>query len=150
MSITGTDVQSINFWVDEVTASRIADLWNTAYPGMRADLTAEIKRVTPLAETADDADGRWKGHILRAKKVRKELAQLDNGTYRGCTRSPGGFSTYGALTAASDLMNMRAGRLTGPNAGNVFRLLAELADTTAARDAQLASQFPEFAPKSLV
>lgn len=139
MSITSTDVRSLNHWIDEATASYIADLWNTAYPSMRADLTEEIKRTTPFAEAGDDNSDFCKGHILRAKKARRELARLDNGTYKGCTRSPGGFSVSGALYAVSALVHMRAGHLVRPNDGNVFRLLAELSDSTAARDAELAT-----------
>jgi Tfp pilus assembly protein PilP len=139
VSITSTDVRSLNHWIDEATASYIADLWNTAYPGMRADLTKEIKRTTPFAEAADKNSDHWKGHVLRAKRTRRELAQLDNCTYRGCTRSPGGFSVSGALGVVSALVHMRAGHLAGPNDGNVFRLLAELSDSTAARHAELSA-----------
>ena len=133
MSITSTDVRTLNHWVDEATAVYIADLWNTAYPGMRATLTDEIKRV----EADDEHSDHWKGHTIRARNTRKRLAQLDNGTYRGCTRSPGGFDISGALTEVSMLVHMRAGNLAGTNDGNVFRLLAELSDSTAARYAEV-------------
>ncbi|MGJ5826031.1 hypothetical protein [Streptomyces ossamyceticus] len=139
MSITSADVRSLSHWIDEATATYIADLWNTAYPGMRATLTEEIKRVTPFAEANDEHSDHWKGHAIRAKNTRKRLAQLDNGTYRGCTRSPGGFSISGALTEVSAIVHMRTGYLAGPNDGNVYRLLAELSDSTAARHAQLAA-----------
>lgn len=139
MSITSADVRSLNHWIDEATATYIADLWNTAYPGMRTTLTEEIKRVTPFAETGDEHSDHWKGHLLRAKKTRRELAQLDNGTYKGCTRSPGGFSVSGALCTVSALVHMRAGYLARPNDGNVYRLLAELSDSTAARHAELSA-----------
>lgn len=139
MSITSTDVRHLNHWVDEATASYIADLWNTAYPGMRATLTNEIKRTIPFAETNDERSDYWKGRVIRARNTRKRLAQLDNGTYKGCTRSPGGFDISGALSEVSALVHMRAGNLAGANDGNVFRLLAELSDSTAARYAELST-----------
>jgi hypothetical protein len=140
VAITSTDIRNLNHWVDEAAATYIADLWNTAYPGMRADLTDEIKRTAPFAETGDENSDHWKGHLLRAKNTRKRLAQLDNGTFKGCTRSPGGFSVSGALSEVSALVHMRAGHLARPNDGNVFRLLAELSDSTAARHAELEAE----------
>lgn len=140
MSITSADVRSLNHWVDETTASHIADLWNAAYPDMRADLTQEIKHATPFAEADDKSSGHWKSHVERARNIRKGLAQLDNGTYRGCTRSPGGFDVSGALRVVGELIHMRRGHLAPPNDGNVYRLLAELSDSTAARYAELADR----------
>ncbi|MFJ5728772.1 hypothetical protein [Streptomyces paradoxus] len=139
MTITSADVRSLNHWIDEAAASYIADLWNTAYPGMRADLTKEINRTAPFAGATDESSDHWKAHIRRAKRTRRELAQLDNCTHRGCTRSPAGFSVSSALYVVSDFVHMRAGHLAGPNDGNVFRLLAELADSTAARHAEVSA-----------
>ncbi|MFF9036422.1 hypothetical protein ACF090_13230 [Streptomyces sp. NPDC014892] len=139
MTITSTDIRNLNHWIDEATATYIADLWNTAYPGMRNTLTEEIKRTTPFADNGDEHSDHWKGHLLRAKNTRKRLAQLDNGTFKGCTRSPGGFSVSGALSEVSALVHMSFGHLARPNDGNVYRLLAELSDSTAARHAELSA-----------
>lgn len=93
--------------IDDTTATRVTDLWNAAYPTMRTILTASINgrrdRIRREGWTQDDlprADwGSRKdlgARLAGLEGLRRDLGQLDRGTYRGCTRSPGGFSAIHA------------------------------------------------------
>lgn len=119
--------------IDEATAGRIAALWNAAYPGMREMLTTVIDGQRSYLNEHPDSSVR--AEIKRHEETRLALGQLDRGTYRGCTRSPGMFDTWGALSAIKRLP-MPTGSKHG---GNVYRLAAELSDVEAARAAALAN-----------
>lgn len=101
--------------LDGTTAADIAGLWNNAYPTMRAILTDTITglrnrirrdgwthHVLPESDWGSDKD---LGAVLaRQNGLRLRLGQLDRGTYRGCTRSPGGFSPLHAYWAVREVL----------------------------------------------
>ncbi|WP_432170940.1 hypothetical protein [Streptomyces sp. 1222.5] len=127
--MTTVAVISSNPLIDEATAERIVTLWNAAYPGMRELLTTVID--AQRNHLRENPDSRLQAEIKRHEETRRVLGQLDRGTYRGCTRSPGMFDTWGALSAIKRLP-MPTGSKHG---GSVYRLAAELSDVEAARTA---------------
>jgi hypothetical protein len=130
--VTTVEEVRSNPLIDEATASRLASLWNAAYPGMREMLTTVIDGQRRYL--SENPDSPVRAEIKRHEETRLALGQLDRGTYRGCTRSPGMFDTWGALSAIKRLP-MPTGSKHG---GNVYRLAAELSDIEAARAAALA------------
>ncbi|AKN71248.1 hypothetical protein QR97_16835 [Streptomyces sp. PBH53] len=127
--------------LDDATAARIADLWNQAYPGMRETLTLVISRHRDYLQTAEHAgnltaemEASTRRYIKRLEETRRVLGQLDRGTHRGCTRSPGAFSTSAALSAVQRALE--AFSVGGPALGDVYRLAATLADEEAAKAAR--------------
>lgn len=101
--------------IDDITAGDIANLWNAAYPTMRTILTASINGLRdrirregwkqadlPKADWGSSRDLGAK--LARLEGVRRGLGQLDRGTYRGCTRSPGSFSPTYAYWAVRDVL----------------------------------------------
>lgn len=131
--MTTTEAIRSNPLIDEATAVRLAALWNAAYPGMRELLTTVIDAQRKYL--SEKPDGHLQEEVKRHEETRRALGQLDRGTYRGCTRSPGMFDTWGALSAIKRLP-MPTGSKHG---GNVYRLAAELSDIEAARAEALAS-----------
>ena len=121
--------------LDDTTAARIADLWNQAYPGMRDTLTLVISRHRDYLQKAEELTAEMEAsarrYIKRLEETRRVLGQLDRGTHRGCTRSPGAFSTSAALSAVRRALE--AFSVGGPVLGDVYRLAAALADEQAAK-----------------
>jgi hypothetical protein len=124
-------------------AEHLADLWNRAYPvmrqiatlyieGMRAYIEREGWVIDPAhrhaevlqAYTTPEKKARRK--LKLAEELRRDLGQLDRGTHKLCTRSPGGFTVTGAYMAVRNLLNISS--LSSEGLASVFRLAAELAE----------------------
>lgn len=123
-----TDVR--NRFVTETQTQGIAEHWNGVYPAMRSILDAVIK--------AQRGTDRPTVDVAELEQVRRELGQLDRGTFKACTRSPGAFSIHNALSHVHAVLNVTS--KGHPDAGPIYRLAGELADvvaiaTTAARAA---------------
>ncbi|GAA2965246.1 hypothetical protein [Kitasatospora cinereorecta] len=112
-----------NRFVTETRAQRIADRWNAAYPAMRTILDAVIKAQRGAEEPTVD--------VARLERVRREMGQQDRGTFKSCTRSPGGFSIFDAFSQVREVVNVTS--IGHPDAGAILRLCAELADAVASR-----------------
>lgn len=122
--------------LDDTTAGTLATQWNAAYPTMRTILNAAITslraRMEREAWTQDSLqpEDRGSGRDLGAKLARMEglrrgLGQLDRGTYRGCTRSPGGFSPTSAYWSVRDFLAVTTNGDRG--LADVYDLAAHLA-----------------------
>lgn len=145
MITTGT-VRSVG-QIDDTTAARISELWNLAYPDLREALTNVIsnrrdhlrkaEQAEPLSQEAKSSAAQY---IKRMEETRRALGQLDRGTYRGCTRSPGAFTANSALSAVSRAL--KAVPFGSPHAGNAYRLAGELADAVAAQNAKRMTTAP--------
>lgn len=124
-------------------AEHLADLWNRAYPTMREIATRcingkkaaidgrswEVDPKHPQAEVLRELLPKEAELTRRMKQVetlRRELGQLDRGTHKPCTRSPGCFSVTGAYMAVRNLIKISS--LSSEGLGNVFRLAAVLAE----------------------
>ncbi|KOG73529.1 hypothetical protein ADK77_08335 [Streptomyces antibioticus] len=101
--------------LDDTTAADIATLWNAASPTMRTILTASINGLRDRIQRegwkqADMPKSDWGSsrdlgaRLARLEGLRRSLGQLDRGTYRGCTRSPGGFSVLHAYWSVRDVL----------------------------------------------
>jgi hypothetical protein len=120
-------------------AEHLADLWNRAYPVMRQIATlyiegqrAYIERegwvIDPAHPHAEvlQAEKKVRRKLKLAEELRRDLGQLDRGTHKMCTRSPGGFTVTGAYMAVRNLLNISS--LSSEGLASVFRLAAELAE----------------------
>lgn len=121
--------------LDDASATRIADLWNTAYPDLRDILTKVITAHREyhdrnVGKRTEAQLGETRNYIKGMEDIRRRLGQLDRGTYRACTRSAGAFHPGAALMVVSAALE--AVSLGDARAGAVYRLLAELSDATAA------------------
>ncbi|WP_424893456.1 hypothetical protein [Streptomyces sp. XH2] len=117
-----TETVRTNRYLDEDQAARVVELWNAAYPGMREILDTVIRAKREAHQPSTD--------IERLEQVRRELGQMDRGTYRDCKRGPAVFrpsASWGHL-----LRVLKATPIGSPHAGSIHRLAAELADLTAA------------------
>lgn len=129
--------------IDDTTATRIADLWNAAYPTMRATVTARIDayrgqireqawHVDPDHPHADvlraytPTEAQLRRRLKNAEALRRQLGQLDRGTHRACTRSPGGFTVLAAYSTVRALLKTTG--LNDEGLAAVYRLAAVLAD----------------------
>lgn len=134
------------------TAPAIATLWNTAYPTMRTIAGTRITvyrtqirdRVWEIDPTEPNAD------LLRAytptekqlrrslkdiENLRRTLHQLDNGTHRACTRSPGSFSLFAAYSAVRCLLATTS--LNTHGLAPIYQLAAALATACEERHREL-------------
>jgi hypothetical protein len=122
--------------IDDTMATRVTTLWNAAYPTMRTILTASINghrdRIRREGWTQDSlpkAD--WGSRrdlgaqLARLEGLRRGLGQLDRGTYRGCTRSPGGFSVIHAYRSVRNVL--AATSINDHDLASVYELAAALA-----------------------
>ncbi|MEW1926359.1 hypothetical protein [Streptomyces sp. NPDC088360] len=76
-------------FLTETQAQRIVDHWNQVYPAMRAVLDTVIRAQRGAEQQTVD--------VARLERVRRELGQLDRGTFRGVralSASPMRTSTY--------------------------------------------------------
>ncbi|MFI1701996.1 hypothetical protein ACH419_39450 [Streptomyces bobili] len=129
--------------IDDATATRIADHWNAAYPVMREIATARITayraqisnkawQVDPVHPHADvlRAHTLTEAQLVRRLKgvevLRRDLGQLDRGTHRACTQSPGGFNVLAAFTSVRNLLTVAG--LGDRGLAPVYRLAAALAE----------------------
>lgn len=131
------------YLISYADAEHLADLWNAAYPSMReiasgsiAALRTSIKakswEVDPSHPQAEvlrkcvSSEQKLRRKLKLAEDLRRDLGQLDRGTHKLCTRSPGSFTVTGAYMAVRNLI-----RITSLNSGGlpaVFRLAAVLAE----------------------
>lgn len=124
-------------------AEHLADLWNTAYPAMREIATRYIngKKIAiegrswevdpnhPQAEALRQLlpkEAELTRRMKRVETLRRELGQLDRGTHKPCTRSPGCFSVTAAYMAVRSLLSVSS--LSSEGLAPVYRLAAELAE----------------------
>lgn len=139
-------------------AEHLADLWNTAYPVMREISTRYIAgQRSAIERNAWDVDPKhpaadvlremtpdektYRRKLKRAEELRLVLGQLDRGTHKLCTRSPGGFTVTGAYMAVRSLLNISS--LSSPGLAFVYRLAAVLAEAEAGINIRRASQHRE-------
>lgn len=125
-------------------AEHLADLWNRAYPAMRKIATGyveglrlsvegktwEIDPKHPQAEILQayaTPEGKIRRKLKLAEDLRRDLGQLDRGTHKLCTRSPGCFTVTGAYMAVRNLIKVSS--LGSEGLGNVFLLAAVLAES---------------------
>ncbi len=123
-------------------ATQVAELWNEAYQVMRQVTADRIKgyrdyiaregwKADPARPDADfrrafttsEADARQ--NLRLAEDLRRALGQLDRGTHKPCTQSPGAFTLSGAYGAVRDAL-----ALTSPDTDGlepVYLLAAALA-----------------------
>ncbi|MGW9440610.1 hypothetical protein [Streptomyces sp. NPDC055607] len=118
-------------FITQAQAQLIADQWNALYPTMRQILDAVIKARREAGRPAAD--------IARLETVRRELGQLDRGTYKSCTRSPGAFSVRCALAHVHRVLTVAS--LGDPAKGPLYRLAADLADLNLKADTDAAAYF---------
>ncbi|MEU2899587.1 hypothetical protein ABZ690_08330 [Streptomyces sp. NPDC006967] len=110
-----------NRFITETRAQRIANRWNAAYPAMRTILDTVIKAQRGAEQSTVD--------VARLERVRREMGQQDRGSFRACTRSPGGFSIFDAFSQVREVVNVTS--IGHSDADAIFRLCAELADAVA-------------------
>lgn len=129
-------------------AEQLVDLWNAAYPLMRDIASGEVKglrkyiaeegwmawekrqagssidlaTLTELGATRENCEKRLK----RAERLRLTLGQLDRGTYKGCTRSPGAFSVSGAYSGVRRFLKSTSSSTEG--LAPVYRLAVALSE----------------------
>lgn len=138
--ISVADIRSADTHIDTETADHIAGLWNTAYPHMRAALTAVIdgnRRFLAEADRwqlSDERKARVARTIKDNERWRRELGQLDRSALRMCNRSSvGEFSVSGALILVTRAI--AAFSFGSPHLGHAYRLAAVLADVVSDQDA---------------
>lgn len=109
--------------LDQDQAAQVTALWTAAYPAMREILDSVIRVQRGADRPTVDIPG--------LGRIRRELGQMDRGTYRACTHGEPAFSpasAYGLIRGVLDVTS-----LGSPHAGDIHRLAAVLADLTAAR-----------------
>ncbi len=124
-------------------AEALADLWNAAYPAMREIATRYIENQrTAIKEKAWEVDpkhpqaealreltpgeARFRRRLKRVEDIRLTLGQLDRGTHKLCTCSPGRFTVTGAFMAVRSLIGITS--LSSPGLPSIYRLAAVLAE----------------------
>ncbi|MGW1744519.1 hypothetical protein ACWCRD_02655 [Streptomyces sp. NPDC002092] len=140
--------------LDSTVAARIADHWNAAYPTMRALATDRINayrqqvrdeawKVDPAHPHAEaiqaftPTEATIRRRLANLETLRRTLGQLDRGTHRACTRSPGGFSVLAAYTAVRALLG--ATSVNDEGLAAVYQLAAVLAEAAEERHRELAA-----------
>lgn len=141
--------------IDDSTAAGIAELWNAAYPIMRGIATSRVNayrqqikneawRIDPNHPRADilrpflPTEAGVRRKLKDAEALRRMLGQLDRGTHRACTRSPGGFSAFAAYNAVRALL--KATTVNDRGLAAVYRLASALADAGDQRHRELTAQ----------
>ncbi|WP_406444476.1 hypothetical protein OHB14_36535 [Streptomyces sp. NBC_01613] len=141
--------------LDDTTATRITHLWNAAYPTMRTiashrinayrrQLEDQIWNINPNHPQADalrafmPTENAIRRSLKDIEDLRRVLGQLDRGTHRACTRSPGGFSVLAAYSAVRCLL--AATGLNDCGLAAVYELAACLADAAEVRHRELAAR----------
>lgn len=107
--------------------------WPTTYPAMKSVLDALIKTNRGARRPAVD--------VTSLQRVRRDLGQLDRGTYQACTRSPHGWNSFAAFRLVREVACVTP--LGHPDAPAFFRLAADIAELNAAARAALARPTPE-------
>lgn len=124
-------------------AERLADNWNAAYPFMREiasryidsmrkridDQSWEVDPSHPAAEflrQVTPSERQVRRKLKLAEDLRREMGQLDRGTHKLCTRSPGSFTVTGAYMAVRNLIRITS--LNSPGLPKIYWLAAALAE----------------------
>jgi hypothetical protein len=124
-------------------AEALADLWNAAYPAMREIATRyiesqraaikekawEVDPKHPQAEALREftpGEARFRRRLKQVEDIRLTLGQLDRGTHKLCTCSPGRFTVTGAFMAVRSLIRITS--LNSPGQQFIYRLAAALAE----------------------
>lgn len=124
-------------------AEHLADLWNLAYPAMRQIATRYISGMReyieqegwiidpahPRAEVLQAyavPEKKARRKLKLAEDLRRDLGQLDRGTHKPCTRSPGCFSVTAAYMAVRSLISVSS--LSSEGMPQIYRLAASLAE----------------------
>lgn len=135
-------------------AEHLADLWNHAYPAMRKIATAYIEGMRayieregwvvdpkhPQAEALRTyvlPEGRARRKLRHAEELRRDLGQLDRGTHKPCTRSPGCFSVTSAYMGVRNLIILSS--LGSEGLADIYRLAAVLAEAEERLNAERAA-----------
>lgn len=141
-------------YLDSTSAARIADHWNTAYPTMRVLATDRINayrlqvrdeawKVDPAHPHAEaiqaftPSEATIRRRLANLEALRRTLGQLDRGTHRACTRSPGGFSVLAAYSAVRSLLG--ATTVNDEGLAAVYQLAAVLSEAAEERHRELAA-----------
>jgi hypothetical protein len=111
----------VSRFVSAGDAEGIAEHWNGTYFAMRGILDTVIRAQRGAARPTVD--------IARLERVRREMGQQDRGTFKACTRSPGGFSIFDAFSQVREVVAVTS--IGHADAGTILRLCAELADAVA-------------------
>lgn len=122
--------------LDDKSAQDLADQWNAAYPTMRRILNASINGLRARIEREEWTAARLRpedhgssrdlsAQLARMEGLRRGLGQLDRGTYRGCTRSPGGFSPTSAYWSVRHFLEVTT--IGDRGLSPVYELAAHLA-----------------------
>ncbi|WP_455355959.1 hypothetical protein [Streptomyces sp. SYSU K217416] len=114
-----TDVR--NRFVTESQCQSIAERWNAVYPAMRTILDTVIRAQRGADRPTVD--------VAKLEQVRRELGQLDRGTFKACTRSPGAFSVFDAFSQVREVVAVTS--IGHAGAGAILRLAGALADVVA-------------------
>lgn len=124
-------------------AEHLTDLWNRAYPAMRQISTGYIEgtrkyieregwvidpahRHAEVLQAYATPEKKARRKLKLAEDLRRDLGQLDRGTHKPCTRSPGCFSVTAAYLAVRNLIGISS--LSSEGLASVFLLAAELAE----------------------
>ncbi|GHJ39486.1 hypothetical protein [Streptomyces sp. TS71-3] len=116
-----------NTHIDAPTAARLTELWNASYPHMRKILTDVIRANRAAESPLVD--------VPRLEGVRRDLGQVDRGTYRPCTHGAPLFSSLSVLGLVRDVVAVLP--LGSTHAGGVYRLAAALSDSVQSPKASL-------------
>jgi hypothetical protein len=109
-----------------VTGQHKPSTWADTYPAMRTILDTVIKAQRGARRPTADVPS-----LIR---VRRDLGQLDRGTYQPCAQSPTAWSSYAAFRLVREVINTTP--LGHPATAAILRLAADLADqNNAARTA---------------
>lgn len=124
-------------------AEHLADLWNRAYPAMRKVSTGYIEgmrkyieregwvidpnhRYADVLQEQATPEKKARRKLRTAEELRRQLGQLDRGTHKLCTRSPGSFSVTGSYMAVRHLLGISS--FSSEGLADVYRLAAVLAE----------------------
>ncbi|WP_330335786.1 hypothetical protein OHS33_39325 (plasmid) [Streptomyces sp. NBC_00536] len=127
-----TDSVTTRF-IDDDQAQRITGHWNAVYPRMREILTSAIDAQRAAEQPSGDPRPAlvrelWPAtaDLAMLEGVRRDLGQLDRGTFKDCACSTGAFSVGEARDRVHQVLNITS---TGdPALGAIYRLAGELAD----------------------
>lgn len=99
-------------------------------PAAWAEVYPEMRRILDAVITAQRLAFRPTVDVAGLVHVRRQLGQLDRGTYQACTRVPGAWSSHAAFRLVRDVVDITP--LGHPAAAAILRLAADLADQNAA------------------
>lgn len=96
--------------------------WPETYP--------EMRRILDTAITANRRAARPVVDVPHLERIRRDLGQLDRGTYQPYPQSPTGWNSHAAFRLVREVVTVTP--LGHPAAGAILRLAADIADQNAA------------------